>query len=148
MNVSIHAAILLVCPLLFAFRAEAQVYEVPRPFMPGIAKTVVRGNQAVIYYNPMALRRLGPDMDAFVRAHEYGHIRLGHFRRNISPRVREAEADIYAARVTSPRSAAAARQYFMSGYGGGIYHGTPRMRAMRVTRGMSYPSRTNFRYYR
>ena len=114
------------------------VMEVPRPFMPGVAKTVVRGNQAVIYYNPVALRRMGPAMDEFVRAHEYGHIRLGHFRRNMPQRIREAEADIYAARVASPRSVLAARQWFISGNGGGLYHGSPRARAARVSRSMSF----------
>lgn len=34
----------------------------------------------VVYYNPRLMERLGPEMSAFVLAHEEAHIQLGHRR--------------------------------------------------------------------
>jgi putative metallopeptidase-like protein len=43
-------------------------------------------NNPVIYYNPRLLQRFGPEIAAFVLAHERAHIQLGHRR----PRTRMA----------------------------------------------------------
>lgn len=126
----------LTCSQLTAF----QVLEIPRPMLRGVAKTVVRGGTPIIYYNPTALARMGPEVGEFVRAHEYAHLRLGHFRRNIPYHVREAEADYYAAMTASPRSVRAARNWFLQGRGGGWAHGSPRIRAGRLTRGLAFQS--------
>lgn len=126
----------LMCSQLPAFQA----LEIPRPMLRGVAKTVVRGGTPIIYYNPIALKRMGPEVGQFVRAHEYAHLRLGHFRRNMSYSAREAEADLYAAMTAPPRSVQAARNWFLQGRGGGLAHGSPRMRASRLSRGLSFQS--------
>lgn len=133
---------ILFISLLTPVGVEAfQVPEIPRPFLAGVAKTVVRRGNPVIYYNPYTIARMGPHAGEFVRAHEYAHLRLGHFRRNISPRVMEAEADLFAARNSSPRSVRAVQRWFMSGNGGGLIHGSSRARALRLSRGLSFQSR-------
>ena len=121
--------------------ADAQVREIPRPMMRGVAKTVMRGGTPVIYYNPNAISRMGPAAGQFVRAHEYGHIRLGHLQSNIPRRRMEAEADLYAARVSSPQAVRAAQRWFLAGNGGGWAHGTPWVRAQRLSRGLAFQPR-------
>ena len=44
----------LTCSQLPAFQA----LEIPRPMLRGVAKTVVRGGTPIIYYNPIALKRM------------------------------------------------------------------------------------------
>lgn len=76
----------------------------------------------VIYYNPRLMERFGPNLSAFVLAHEYGHIRYGHRRiaarvpeRSLMMRQFELEADCYAARVleqVKPAAAMVAIEFF------------------------------------
>jgi hypothetical protein len=109
-----------------------QVPEIPRRFMPGIAKVEQTPRGPVIFYNPATCRRLGPQACAFFRAHEYAHIQLNHLNRNIPVRQAEAEADMYASRMVSRPVSAAAQRYFRRGNGGSINHGTAWQRARRV----------------
>lgn len=121
----------------YAESFSQQIAEIPRPFLLGYAKaTYVRG-QPVIYYNPRAIRRTGPLVGPFIRAHEHAHFRLGHFRRPISARRAEFEADVLASRIVSPSSAMATQQWFARGNGGGPIHGTSLQRARRVYYGFS-----------
>ncbi len=114
--------------------SNSQIPEIPRRGLPGIARvTHDLGGQPVIYYNPAARRRMGPEVTEFFRAHELAHLRLNHFNRNISIQQAEAEADALAARMISPNAAAAAQRWFMSGRGGSRQHGTPRQRANRLS---------------
>ncbi len=113
--------------------AHSQVPEIPRRGLPGIARvTHDRSGRPVIYYNPAARRRMGPDVAEFFRAHELAHLRLNHFNRNISVQQAEAEADALAGRTISPGASAAAQRWFLSGRGGSRQHGTPRQRANRL----------------
>lgn len=114
-----------------------QVIEIPRPFLRGYAKaTTVRG-QPVIFYNPYAIRRTGPDVARFIRAHEYAHFRLGHHARYVSPRRAELEADILASRSVPRSSLIATQRWFARGNGGGFIHGTSLQRARRLGYGFS-----------
>ena len=98
----------------------------------GYAEVDRQGNRVVVM-NPAACRRLGPELCSFFRAHEMAHHQLGHFDRNISVRQKEAEADQYAASMVSPAARQAAQQFFASGRGGGMRHGSSRQRAARVS---------------
>lgn len=122
----------LVC-LVGSSNAQAQVPEIPRRGLGGIARVQMTRYGPAIYYNPRAVRRIGPEAWSFFRAHEYAHIQLGHFYRNISRQQAEAEADSYAARVASPNAVAAARRMFASGWGGSRDHGSAATRAARLS---------------
>ena len=70
----------------------------------------------VIYFNPRLMKRYGPEISAFVLAHEEAHIRLGHRRPVGGPRGQalenllqgwELEADCAAALVLSEARPAA-----------------------------------------
>ena len=139
---SVVSSVLVFGCLIMPNQVEAfQVREIPRPLMRGVAKTVIRGGRPVIYYNPIAISRMGPAVGQFVRAHEYAHIRLGHLHNNVPRRQMEAEADYYAARTASPHAVRAAQRWFQAGNGGGWAHGSPRTRAMRLSRGLAFQSR-------
>lgn len=115
----------------------AQVPEIPRPFMRGYARVAAIRGQPVIYYNPSAVRRAGPQVSQFIRAHEYAHIRLGHMHRRISPRQAEYEADVLAAQSVPGSTVRATQMWFARGNGGGLYHGTGFQRARRIGYGFS-----------
>lgn len=108
------------------------VREVAVPGMRGIASAGFRGNGLTIEYNPRTCARLGPDLCSFFRAHEYGHVVLGHLQRRTPVRRAEYEADVWAARNTTPAARAAAIRYFNSGNGGSFRHGPASSRATRV----------------
>lgn len=123
--------------------AEAQVREVPVRGLRGIAKVGRdRGGQHTIYYNPRTCRRLGPDLCSFFRAHEYAHVRLNHLGRGTPVRQAESEADIWAAKNSSPRAVRSAVRYFRKGNGGGLRHGTGLARARRVSEAARTAPRT------
>ena len=110
-----------------------RVQEVPRITQRGIAKvTRDRQGKQVIYYNPNTCRRLGRDACAFFRAHEYGHIALRHLERGTPTRLAEHEADVWAARHSSPQTVQGALRFFRRGGGGSRWHGSARTRAQRV----------------
>ncbi|AVI50912.1 hypothetical protein C5O00_06880 [Pukyongia salina] len=71
-----------------------------------IAKFDSKGNPIIIY-NPIIANKLGAEVSAFFRAHEYGHHYLGHVlnQNHPNPNIRlwltrnaESEADAYAVR--------------------------------------------------
>jgi hypothetical protein len=113
--------------------SSAQIREIPVRGLRGIAKVGKnkRGGHN-IYYNPRTCRRLGPDLCSFFRAHEHAHVRLNHFGRGVPVRQAEWEADIWAAKNSSPASVRAAVRYFRRGNGGSIKHGSSISRARRV----------------
>jgi len=59
---------------------RASVPEIATPGLPDAAVAVADARQSVIYYNPRTLAESGPDLAAFLMAHERGHITLGHRR--------------------------------------------------------------------
>lgn len=115
----------------------AQVPEIPRPYLRGFARVSAIRGQPVIYYNPVAIRRVGPQVSQFIRAHEYAHLRLGHFNRRISLRQAEYEADVLASRSVPLSSIRATQQWFARGNGGGLYHGSGLQRARRIGYGVA-----------
>ena len=44
----------------------AQVPEIPRPYLRGFARVSAIRGQPVIYYNPVAIRRVGPQVSQFI----------------------------------------------------------------------------------
>jgi hypothetical protein len=53
---------------------------VPSDTLTDLAVSFADPDDPVIYYNPRLLERFGPEITAFVLAHERAHIRLGHRR--------------------------------------------------------------------
>lgn len=118
----------------FQTAAMAQtIREVAVPGMRGIASVGYRGSELTIEYNPKTCARLGPDLCSFFRAHEYGHVALRHLERGTPVRQAEYEADVWAARNSTPAAQAAAVQYFRAGNGGSARHGSAQARAARVS---------------
>ena len=111
------------------------IREIAVPGMRGIASVGYRGNELTIEYNPRTCARLGPDLCSFFRAHEYGHVALRHIERGTPVRQAEYEADVWAARNSTPAARAAAVQYFRAGNGGSARHGSAQSRAARVASG-------------
>ena len=102
--------------------AEQKIREVPVPHLHDVAIATFDRYGPVIYYNPTALKKLGPDIAEFVRAHEYAHLAMKHMQReeestlDISKtelrRSFELEADCYAAKTASREAALAAAENF------------------------------------
>ena len=82
------------------------VPEVDAPALPDTAMAEMTASGPVIFYNPALYRAAGGARE-FVRAHEYGHVLLGHLSDEemlTTERGRaraEAEADCFAARAVS-----------------------------------------------
>jgi hypothetical protein len=99
-----------------------KVREVPDSSLQDVAVAVADPLDPVIYYNPRLMARFGPNLSAFVLAHEYGHIRYGHRRvpsripeRAALMRQYELEADCYAAHLLArvkPVAAGVAIEFF------------------------------------
>lgn len=122
------------------------IREIAVPGMRGIASVGYRGNELTIEYNPRTCARLGPDLCSFFRAHEYGHIKLRHLERGTPVRQAEYEADVWAARNSTPAARAAAVNYFRAGNGGSARHGSAQARASRVaTNGTAVRNRVTVR---
>jgi len=97
--------------------ALAQVPEIPDPNLPDIAQ--VRPDPiygAVIVYNPNTCAQIGLAC-GFFRAHEYGHVVLGHAHLHPAafPAIREASADCWAAQNGNPIEIFAAYRLFLAG---------------------------------
>lgn len=121
---------------LIACTARAQVPEIPDPSLPDIAE--VRPHPvygAVIVYNPHACAQIGRAC-GFFRAHEYGHVVLGHAYLHPAafPAEREASADCWAAQNGNPVEIFAAYQLFLAGGSSTNWrvYGNPIDRAQRV----------------
>lgn len=113
--------------------AAAQVRERARFVLPDVAMaTTDRFGRPTVLYNPAKCDLLGPEMCEFVRAHEYGHIALGHLYDGTPDRIAEAEADCWAAKNASPAAVRAASRYFSNGMFGSNIHGSGAQRARRV----------------
>jgi hypothetical protein len=53
---------------------------VPRDSLSDLAVAYADPADPVVYYNPHLMAQYGPEMSAFVLAHEFAHIELGHRR--------------------------------------------------------------------
>lgn len=60
--------------------SQSRIRTVPDERLPDLAVAFADPDQPVIYYNPRLLQRYGAEVSAFVLAHEYAHIQLGHVR--------------------------------------------------------------------
>ena len=123
----------------------ANVREVADSSLQDVAVAVADPLDPVIYYNPRLMTRFGPNLSAFVLAHEYGHIRYGHRRvpsrvtdRAALMRQYELEADCYAAHTLArvkPEAAQVAIEFFtkMGNFRYDEDHPTGDERALRIT---------------
>ena len=75
------------------------VPEIPDPTVHDIAITTVVNGKVVILYNPTHCKTLGPLVCSSIRAHEYGHVRLGHLEKQTHPVQAEFEADCWFAQL-------------------------------------------------
>jgi hypothetical protein len=124
--VTVIAALLLPAG---AHRAQAvqrliDVRQIATDTLRDVAVSAFENGRPVIYYNPVLMQRVGPELEAFFFAHEYGHVRYGHTGAALAAgegdlgalRVRqELEADCYAARTlgeTDPAAVDAAIRFF------------------------------------
>ena len=57
-----------------------RIRTVPSDTLADLAVAFADPVDPVIYYNPRLLERFGPEISAFVLAHERAHVRLGHRR--------------------------------------------------------------------
>lgn len=118
--------------LALALTANA-VPEIPDTRINDIAITTLLNGQVVIVFNPIACQQIGPLVCNFFRAHEYGHVTLGHVVRPRHPRQAEFEADCWAAQNAPLPEVQAAYTHFLSnGFMGGWTHGTGLERAQRL----------------
>ena len=119
--------------IFFCSNAAAQVPEIPNTNLGDIAMvTLDNFGNPVIIYNPIICQQIGPYLCEFYKAHEYGHVNLGHAYTGQHPAVREAEADCWAAQNAPIPAVQAAIQWFSSGGGTSWHHGTGLQRAQRV----------------
>ncbi len=109
--------------------ARMTVREVADSALRDVAVAVYHPSKSAIYYNPVLMARLGPELESFFMAHEYAHIDLRHTRsgalgsdvttRHQTLRQKELEADCLAATrlASSRREAALAAVRFFSRMG-------------------------------
>ncbi len=121
---------------MMAMGAFAQVPEIPDTNLPDIAEVRPHPTYgAVIIYNPNACAQIGLAC-GFFRAHEYGHVALGHAYLHPAafPAVREASADCWAAQNGIPAEIFAAYRLFLAGGSSTNWpvYGNPVQRAQRV----------------
>ena len=119
--------------LLFTSITANAVPEIPNPNLRDIAIATHINGQVVIIYNPNYCVMLGSLVCNFFRAHEYGHVYLGHVLMGTHPAQAEYEADCWAAKNAPPAQVRAAYFHFMKqGYMGNWTHGTGIQRANRI----------------
>jgi len=94
-----------------AHRAQAvqrlmDVRQIATDTLHDLAVAAFENGRPVIYYNPVLMQRVGPEIETYFFAHEYGHIHYGHTGSALTAgegdlgalRVRQKlEADCYAA---------------------------------------------------
>lgn len=102
----------------------AEVRRIATDTLRDVAITRIDGGQATIYYNPVLLEHLGPQLGDFVLAHEEGHVHFGHAGGALLTsqpdfaqvrQQQELEADCWAARElgsTNPDAVRAAIRFF------------------------------------
>lgn len=113
--------------------AYAQVPEIPTPGLPDIARVIMTPAGPVIQYNPFICAQVGVPVCRFFRAHEYGHVALGHALGMTFPQVAEMQADCWAALNAHPSEVQAGIMFFQSqGMNGDAAHGTGFQRAKRI----------------
>ncbi|HET9726464.1 MAG TPA: hypothetical protein VFP28_06065, partial [Gemmatimonadales bacterium] len=112
-----------------AHRAQAvqrlmDVRQIATDTLHDLAVAAFENGRPVIYYNPVLMQRVGPELESYFFAHEYGHIRYGHTGSALTStesdrsaiRVRqELEADCFAASTladTDPAAVEAAIRFF------------------------------------
>jgi len=112
-----------------AHRAQAvqrlmDVRQIATDTLHDLAVAAFENGRPVIYYNPTLMQRVGPELEAYFFAHEYGHVHYGHTGSALTStesdlsaiRVRqELEADCYAARTlaeSNPAAVEAALRFF------------------------------------
>ena len=125
-------------PAALAQFGVIEVPEIPDPNLPDIAMVLPHPEYgAVIVYNPIACQQYGLAC-GFVRAHEYGHVVLGHqfMHPSAFPAAREASADCWAAQNGRPNEILAAYQIFRAGMSSPNWpvYGNPIQRAERIRR--------------
>lgn len=123
------------------------VREIADSALRDVAIAVYHPTKSVIYFNPVLMERLGPELERFFMAHEYAHIDLRHTRsgalrggtasRNQTLRQKELAADCLAASrlASSRREAALAAVRFFARMGDTAFdaeHPTGRERAENV----------------
>jgi len=128
------------------------VREIADSALRDVAVAVYHPSKSVIYYNPVLMARLGPELESFFMAHEYAHIDLRHTRsgalgtsaetRHQTLRQKELEADCLAATrlASSRREAALAAVRFFARMGDSSYdaeHPTGSDRAATILRCLS-----------
>ncbi len=124
----------LILILTLLSRNVFAVPEIPDYSINDIAITTVFNSQVVIFYNPYYCETLGFLVCNFFRAHEYGHVNLGHLIRRTYPAQAEYEADCWAAQNAPLQQVQAAYEHFMKqGYMGNWSHGTGIQRAERIS---------------
>ena len=116
--------------------ARAQVPEIADPTLPDIAMVKPHpAYGAVIIYNPNICASIGLAC-GFFRAHEYGHVALGHayMLPGAYAANKEASADCWAAHNAQPNEILAAYHLFMNGGSSPNWsvYGNPSQRAQRV----------------
>ena len=99
------------------------VRQVPTDTIRDVALVTFVQGRPTIYYNPVLLDRVGPDLSAFFFAHEYGHIHYGHSGGALHEgelgtlrQRQELEADCYAAAHLAeqqPEAVEAALEFFL-----------------------------------
>jgi hypothetical protein len=112
-----------------AHRAQAvqrlmDVRQIATDTLHDLAVAAFENGRPVIYYNPVLMQRVGPELESYFFAHEYGHIRYGHTGSALTStesdrsaiRVRqELEADCFAASTLAdadPAAVEAAIRFF------------------------------------
>ncbi|MGH7515877.1 MAG: hypothetical protein ACREOC_00190 [Gemmatimonadales bacterium] len=100
------------------------VREIPTDTLRDVAVVAYEQGRPVIYYNPVLMQRVGPQLADFFMAHEYGHIAYGHSGAALTlggtdvgtvRQQQELEADCYATSALAERNGAAvatALQFF------------------------------------
>lgn len=122
--------------VLTSLTSWAQVPEIANPNLNDIAMVQPHPQYgAIIIYNPIICQQIGAAC-GFFRAHEYGHVALGHqfMHPGAYPAQREAQADEWAAANAHPQEILAAYYLFLNGGSSSNWqvYGHPQQRAARL----------------
>lgn len=122
--------------LFLTSNSSIAVPEIPNPNLNDIAMVQYHHQHgAVIIYNPIICQQIGLAC-GFFRAHEYGHVSMGHqlMHPGVYPAQREAQADAWAAANATPQEVLAAYHLFLNGGSSSNWtvYGNPQQRAQRL----------------